>query len=338
MRRAFTAVVMFGVFIGTYHVVHAGFFNLLGVPAERLPETAVPAVGTLTLLEAAKNIDPNPSRGGAELRVVQGAALQTEIIPGSARDTTVRPPSSADQIAIHRVDEGESLSRIAEMFGVSVSTIVWANALKSDTDIRPGDELLILPISGVQHTVQKGDTLASVAKKYGGNKEEIIAYNGLADSGTLAVGSTITIPGGEIVVETPKATIKVAAQTGLKGATGAQSVSGYFIHPLPGSVRTQGLHGYNGVDFGAGAGTPIRAAAGGTVIVSRAGGWNGGYGTYVVIDHANGTQTLYAHNSKNEVWQGQKVSQGDIIGYVGNTGRSTGNHLHFEVRGAKNPF
>jgi murein DD-endopeptidase MepM/ murein hydrolase activator NlpD len=116
------------------------------------------------------------------------------------------------------------------------------------------------------------------------------------------------------------------------------AISGYFIHPLPGSVRTQGIHGYNAVDFGAPVGTPILASAGGSVLVSRVGGWNGGYGNYVVIDHPNGTQTLYAHNSKNTVWQGQTVVAGQVIGYVGNTGRSTGPHLHFEIRGAKNPF
>ncbi|KKW46945.1 MAG: Peptidase M23 [Parcubacteria group bacterium GW2011_GWB1_57_6] len=101
---------------------------------------------------------------------------------------------------------------------------------------------------------------------------------------------------------------------------------------------TQGLHGWNGIDFGAPRGTPIRAAADGTVIIARAGGWNGGYGNYIVLQHANGTQTLYSHNSSNAVGMGQAVTQGQVIGYVGATGRVTGTHLHFEVRGAANPF
>jgi murein DD-endopeptidase MepM/ murein hydrolase activator NlpD len=103
-------------------------------------------------------------------------------------------------------------------------------------------------------------------------------------------------------------------------------------------VRTQGIHGYNGVDLAAGVGTPILAAAGGEVIVAKGSGWNGGYGNYVVIKHPNGTQTLYAHMSSTAISSGAQVSGGEVIGYVGNTGRSTGSHLHFEVRGAKNPF
>ena len=110
------------------------------------------------------------------------------------------------------------------------------------------------------------------------------------------------------------------------------------MHPLPSAVRTQGIHGYNAVDLAAPFGTPIVAAASGRVIVSRSGGWNGGYGTYVVIDHPDGTQTLYAHMSRVAVWQGAQVVAGQVIGYVGSTGRSTGPHVHFEVRGAVNPF
>jgi murein DD-endopeptidase MepM/ murein hydrolase activator NlpD len=114
--------------------------------------------------------------------------------------------------------------------------------------------------------------------------------------------------------------------------------SSYYSNPVPGAIKTQDLHGFNGVDFGAPRGTPIYAAASGTVIVSKAGGYNGGYGSYVVIAHANGTQTLYAHMSKVLASVGDNVDQGDKIGLVGSTGRSTGNHLHFEVRGAKNPY
>jgi murein DD-endopeptidase MepM/ murein hydrolase activator NlpD len=101
----------------------------------------------------------------------------------------------------------------------------------------------------------------------------------------------------------------------------------------------QSIHGWNAVDIAAARGTPILAAAEGTVIVVRDnGGWNGGYGNYVVITHPNGTQTLYAHMTNAIVVTGQVVSNGEIIGFVGKTGFATGPHLHFEVRGAKNPF
>ena len=111
--------------------------------------------------------------------------------------------------------------------------------------------------------------------------------------------------------------------------------SGYYIRPIVGGRRSQGLHGRNAVDFAAPTGTPILASAAGTVVFS---GRNGGYGNLIVIEHNNGTQTAYAHNSKNLVKQGDVVEQGDIIGRVGSTGKSTGPHVHFEIRGAKNPF
>jgi murein DD-endopeptidase MepM/ murein hydrolase activator NlpD len=110
------------------------------------------------------------------------------------------------------------------------------------------------------------------------------------------------------------------------------------MRPVAGGKKTQGIHGYNGIDIGAPVGTPIYASADGEVIISRSGGWNGGYGNYVVIRHSNGTQTLYSHNSKNAVAVGDTVKQGDIIGFIGATGKATGPHLHFEIRGAKNPF
>ena len=110
------------------------------------------------------------------------------------------------------------------------------------------------------------------------------------------------------------------------------------MRPIAGGHRSQGIHGHNGVDLAASVGTPIYASAAGTVIISKTGGYNGGYGNYIVIRHDNGTQTLYAHNTENYVGVGETVSQGQTIGTVGSTGRSTGAHVHFEVRGAKNPF
>ena len=178
--------------------------------------------------------------------------------------------------------------------------------------------------------MKKGDTLKAIATKYHGDVDDIIAYNRLADASDIAPGATIVIPGGEVVA--------APAKKKPVGSAGGSIASGYFKHPLPGSVRTQGIHGYNGVDLGAPIGTPILAAASGNVILSRVGGYNGGYGNYVVIKHPNGTQTLYAHMSSNAVSVGDYVAQGQTVGRVGSTGRSTGAHLHFEVRGAKNPF
>ena len=298
---------------------------------------------TLTLPRPARNIDPNPSRGGGDVTTVDSTALIADGGLASAMGHDQAAPPSSDQISLYMVQEGDTLSQVAEMFSVSVNTIVWANQLSGSTDIHPGETLLILPISGIQHTVEKGETLQSIAKKYGGDADEMRAYNGLTPESVLAVGTTVTIPGGEM--SAPKHSTHSSSGSSLteplrptKIVANTSAVSGYFINPLPGGIKTQGLHGYNAVDIGAPVGTPIRAAAAGRVIVARVGGWNGGYGSYVVIDHPNGTQTLYAHQSKVVVWQGQSVVQGQVIGYVGSTGKSTGPHLHFEVRGGVNPF
>ncbi len=283
---------------------------------------------TLPLLKGAYNVDPNPSKGGGDIIVVSDSALRAETGPAGSM-ANIEETSGNGEISLYVVKDGDSLSQIAQMFGVSPNTILWANNIAKGSAIVSGQELLILPINGVQYTVKKGDTLASIAKKFKGNEEEIISYNHLASAEAISVGETLTIPGGEI--EAPK---PAYASSGSK----ASSYSGYFIHPVPGAVKTQGIHGYNGIDFGARVGASVRSSAGGKVLVSRTSGWNGGYGNYIVVEHQNGTQTLYAHLSGNIVYAGQQVVQGQVIGYVGNTGRSTGPHLHFEVRGAKNPF
>jgi murein DD-endopeptidase MepM/ murein hydrolase activator NlpD len=141
---------------------------------------------------------------------------------------------------------------------------------------------------------------------------------------------------------TKKAAAKKAVaktSTAAKAAAKLPAVSGYFGNPLNGAGKlSQGLHGHNAVDIAAPPGTPIYAAASGTVTTVKSdGGWNSGYGNYVVISHPNGTSTLYAHMS-SVATSGGAVSKGSVIGYVGRTGEATGNHLHFEVHGAQNPF
>jgi len=284
------------------------------------------------------NADPNAS-AASELPTSGGGALVAYSGPdGTPGDTIVTPAS--DRISVYVVRPGDTLSEIGAMFGVSVNTIVWANNLGSARDVHPGDTLIILPVSGVERRVARGDTLATLAKKYNADSTEIAEYNGLNASATLVVGSTIIIPGGEIVVA-PRVrapgTTRVVKEPYLGGSGAA--TSGYYANPVPGGRITQGLHGWNGIDIGAARGTPIHAAADGVIVVARNnGGWNGGYGNYVVVAHDNGTQTLYSHMTYAIVSPGQAVSARQIIGYVGTTGLATGPHLHFEVRGAANPF
>ena len=201
--------------------------------------------------------------------------------------------------------------------------------------------LVILPISGVKHTVRSGDTLKSIAAKYKGDVDEIAVYNAEELAQGLKPGLEIIVPDGEISVPVVKAKGKTKSKAGTLNPAhdyNGPSYPGYYTHPLPSGRRTQGLHGYNGVDFASSLGAPVRSAAAGVVIISREGGWGGGYGNYIVVSHANGTQTLYGHLQKNLVREGATVAQGQTIGLVGSTGRSTGPHLHFETRGAKNPF
>ncbi|HEX9609128.1 MAG TPA: peptidoglycan DD-metalloendopeptidase family protein [Candidatus Paceibacterota bacterium] len=289
---------------------------------------------TMPLLRAALHSDPNPSKGGGEITIDHDALLADVGPTGSLADIEERPLAS-DQISIYVVREGDTLSQIGVMFNVSVNTIRWANDLSRNEAIQPGQTLVVLPISGVRHTVVKGDTLQTIAKEYKADLDEILSFNNLHADMALVVGEVIVVPDGEIGAPAPmQATPRVA--TG--GGSSSGSASGYFINPVPGSVRTQGIHGYNGVDLGARSGTQVISAAGGEVLISRASGWNGGYGIYIVVKHDNGTQTLYAHLNQAIVYAGQRVVQGQVIGYVGATGRATGPHLHFEVRGASNPF
>jgi len=315
--------------------VHAGFFSsFMGLLVQETQEEELAvqvdnSARYTPLLAAALAADPQKAIGGGDVTTVDGALVSTGPV---GADEIAASENSGGEISVYTVREGDALSQIAEMYGVTTNTILWANDISKASAIQPGDTLVILPIVGVRHVVKDGDTLSTILEKYDADYDEVLAYNNLTSEHTLSVGDELMIPGGEI--NTPQ---KVAARPAPTKSSGVAS-KGALVHPLPGSVRTQGIHGYNGVDLAAPYGTPIRAAASGEVIVSKPSGWNGGYGTYIVIRHSNGTQTLYSHNSSNTVSAGDYVTQGQTIGYVGSTGRSTGNHVHFEVRGGNNPF
>jgi LysM repeat protein len=327
-----------------------------GNPSVTSADTTILNSQTMPLLSAAVNVDPNGAVGGGDITVVDGSALVADEGPsGTAADIGSQYQNS--QISVYTVREGDSLSSIAAMFKVNIPTIVGANDIKNGV-IHPGETLIILPIVGTTHVVVKGDTLASLAKDYHSDAHDISSYNSLDDGAALAVGATLIIPNGEATTvvsgSAPKSTAKPKATSAhakiiakiAKGSStepflggSGPALEGYFSWPLNGGIVTQGLHGWNAVDIGAPRGTAIYAAADGTVLIAKGGGgWNGGYGNYVVIAHPNGTETLYAHMSQVLTSPGASVGQDDVIGKVGMTGMATGNHLHFEVRGAENPF
>ncbi len=333
IKTFFYARVVLGLIVlGVPSYANAGIFSFVSDMFSghvEQQEAAVVTSQNIALLQAALNPNPNSAKGGGDITVIGDTALLPESGPsGTMVDIE---ESHSDQISLYVVREGDTLSEIAKMFRVSVNTIIWANNVSGGV-IRPGDQLIILPISGIQHTVKTGDTLKSVAAKYKADVREIIQFNSLQPDSALAVGDTIIIPDGEVAVA------KAATPTSRLRGAGGPSYEGYYTRPILGGRKTQGLHGYNGVDLASYIGAPILAAASGDVIIAKDSGWNGGYGNYIVISHDNGTQTLYGHLLNLLVYLGKHVVRGEVIGYMGSTGKSTGSHLHFEVRGAKNPF
>jgi murein DD-endopeptidase MepM/ murein hydrolase activator NlpD len=259
--------------------------------------------------------------------------------------TTQEAPDVA--ITTYVVKSGDTLSGIAAKFGISVNTIRWANDLTEKTSkIAIGDELVILPVSGIEYTVKKGDTLSGIASKYDVDQEDILKYNDI-EKNAIKVGMDLIIPGAEpIKAATPKPVAKSSTPKTPTTTTQASddrqdqkdSSSDSYTSPVSG-ILTQGIHDGNAVDFGVPVGTSVRAFKSGTVIIAKAGGYNGGYGSYIVINHEGSCQTQYSHLSKVSVAVGDNVSQGETIGLSGNTGRSTGPHLHFNVRNCGgNPF
>jgi murein DD-endopeptidase MepM/ murein hydrolase activator NlpD len=284
----------------------------------------------MAVLQAAVNPDPHPEKIEDIVPNVSGNALIAEIGPAGTPVDVIDGEST--QISIYTVRKGDTLSEIALMFDVSVNTIIWANDLGRAGSIREGQNLVILPISGVRHTIAKGDTIKGIVAKYKVDLEEVLIYNDLTLSSVLIPGRVLIIPDAEISGQVPSSSSNIAASK-------SPSYPGYYIRPIQGGHKSQGIHGHNGVDLAAPVGTPIYASAAGTVIVSiKGGGWNGGYGNYIVISHSNGTQTLYSHNQENLVIVGETVEQGQMIARIGLTGKTTGPHVHFEIRGARNPF
>ncbi len=290
------------------------------------------------------NVSSSMTDGSDNTNIVDNNAILPTT--GSlASDSTGAGDTSPQDTSVYVVHSGDTIGQIAQMFGVSVNTILSANDMKKGDKLTEGQVLLILPVTGIQYTVTKGQTLQSIAKLYKVDPIDIASYNGLALDAKLTVGDQLLIPGADSMSDegggTPAPNLNASLSSDLKYyATHSflQDLVNYFIDPVPSGHKTQGLHGpgHRGIDIGAPKGTPIMAAAGGTVSLAHT-GWSGGYGNMVILEHPNGTKTLYAHMSKIATSTGASVNQGEVIGYVGSTGHSTGSHLHFEVFNARNP-
>jgi murein DD-endopeptidase MepM/ murein hydrolase activator NlpD len=244
------------------------------------------------------------------------------------------------EILTYGVQPGETVSTIADKFGISIDTIRWENNLESVKDLKIGQKLRLLPATGIRHLVKYGDTIYTIAQKYDVDAQAIVdwPYNSFANDETfaLSVGQDLFIPNGEKPKEVP-APKRFFAQA---PAAGTISGTGQYVWPTSGRI-TQNFSWYHpGIDIANPEVPDALAADSGQVITV---GWPNpwAYGNRVLIDHGGGVTTLYAHLSQIYVSAGQAVSRGQVIGKMGSTGRSTGTHLHFEIRlngAAQNPL
>lgn len=270
-------------------------------------------------------VPANPLVAGASDDLSGGGVITSTITP-----VTVISDKPRDKIIDYEVKAGETISSIAQEFGVSDETILWENDLTTTSTIRQGQKLAILPVSGVAHTVFSGDTIYSVAKKYRASAQGIIdfPFNDVGDDFALKTSQLLIVPDGAPPEKPKPAPTQYLARENIPVEAIA---TGQFSWPVSGDLAQYFAWYHPAIDISNLSGGPIGASDSGTVVVA---GWpdSYGYGNRVEIDHGNGYRTLYAHLSAIYVSAGQKVSKGEVIGAMGSTGRASGVHLHFEVR------
>jgi murein DD-endopeptidase MepM/ murein hydrolase activator NlpD len=233
-----------------------------------------------------------------------------------------------EKIETYTVASGDMIGTIAEKFGLKTTTVLWANNLSDVDTLAIGQKLLIPAVDGLVYKTVAGDSLSAVASAYDAEPQKIVEANPDVDPTAIPVGQILLIPGGK-----PSVRVQVASRGSGRSSIGSfeiwpahgpiTSEFGWRIHPVYG---TRSFH--DGTDIGVGYGTPLLAVADGTVTMAAR---LGSYGFTVKIDHGQGLVTQYSHMSQFDVEVGQKVQVGQQIGYSGNSGVSTGAHLHFSV-------
>ena len=316
-------------------------FYVQGPEADTASASALQAVATAPV-------------GGAE---IQQVSLDTfSGIPRLAQVHTIIPSRPRQEVEKYTVVKGDTIFGIAEKFGLKPETVLWANyytLLDDPHALQEGQELNILPVDGTYHEWQQGEGLNGISTYYGVTPEDIINYpaNNL-DPATIGdftnpnipVGTWLVIPNGHrefiswsaplgVTRENP-ASARVLGPGACDPVSGGAVGYGTFIWPsnnhyLSGFDYTPNQNHW-GIDIAGNEGEAAYATDAGVVVYA---GWNNyGYGNMIMVDHGNNFQSLYAHLSAINVGCGQSVGQGDVIGAIGNTGRSTGAHLHFEIR------
>jgi len=290
--------------------------------------TEISSIANYSLLDGfAQNVDAASAAGTVVERPYYRVAAHARIARQADIHTAI-PERPRLEITTYTVAAGDTAEKIAEGFGLQPTTLMWSNSEMEKTPdlLRVGQELTILPLDGVYHTVEVSDTLESIAQAYKVDVDTITAcaWNDIPLNGSLSVGGKLIVPGGT----KPYIARTVTAYSG--PISDSAEASGLFYWPTSG-VLTQGYwYGHRAIDIGAAVGTAVRASDNG--FVSFAGWTDIGYGYLVVVEHQNGYQTYYAHLSNIFVREGEAVSGGQVIGAMGSTGNSTGPHLHYEIR------
>ncbi len=321
-------------------------------------------LAALLILTVGRGRPPTQALGGPSLEGLAPQPLPTEPLARVWAPTPVPPLSRAvlphtiipdrprAAVITYTVQIGDSLSSIAAQFGITIWTLIWSNreaVWDAPWLIQPGLTLYIPPVDGVYHTVATGETVESIAAKYRVDPSALYSeWNDLKEGQPLTEGQQLMVVGGkDKYIELTPPPPKPVAGAARRSSGICQGVSftgpganGWFVSPT-GSRRVSGWYFYDrrnpghiGLDLACRQGDPIYAADNGVVTIA---GWNGGYGLLVELVHGNGFTTRYAHLSELAVGCGQSVYQGQIIGYCGSTGWSSGPHLHFEIRSGGAP-
>jgi len=278
---------------------------LLRGPTFPMPDTALlpeDATASELLLEY----------GSPELAGAKGAyAEDSQDLP---------PPPATLSYSTYTVRKGDTLGGIAKRFGLSMDSIISANGISSAQAVRSGAALRIPSMDGLVHRVRSGESISSIAKRYKIDQTRLVDANDLGSS-TLAQGQSLFIPGARLAEADLKQVLGEKIAWPARGPL--SSYFGYRPDPFTGVRRF-----HSAIDIVMNTGTPVRAAAAGAVSDV---GYNAVFGNYIILSHGGGLQTMYGHLSSSAVAKGAKVAQGSMIALSGNTGYSTGPHLHFGI-------